>query len=68
MTEHERELDFQLGDAQRRIRELEEEVERLRALLARSERANSADLRIGLANGPFCTAYHFEDESTGEAD
>lgn len=68
MTENERELDFQLGDAQRRIRELEAEIAQLRARIERYERVATPDLRIGLANGPFCTAYHFEDESTGEAD
>lgn len=68
MTNDERELDLQLGDALARIAELEREVERLRVRLRSYEPMYSSHVLLGLSNGPFCTAYHFTDESTGETD
>ena len=68
MTDAERELDLQLGEALARIRELEEQLARLRKRLGSYEVTYSAHVLLGLPNGSLCTGFHFTDESTGEID
>lgn len=68
MTENERELDLQLGEALARIGELEREIERLTVRLDGYERTNSANVQPRLSHGPLCTAYHVADEDSGETD
>lgn len=66
MTDNERELDLQLGDALRRIRELEAQVADLRTRLRGYEITYSANVLFGLPNGSLCTGFHVGDDGVGE--
>lgn len=68
MTDAERELDLQLGEALARIHELEREVRSLRARLGEMEAPNPAALLTRLPNRPVSTDHRIGDEESGETD
>lgn len=68
MTDAERELDLQLGEALARIHELEREVRFLRARLGEMEAPNPAALLTRLPNRSVSTGHRIGDEESGETD